>query len=46
MFLFAYAFPCFQTKLDKKLVQRKQTRETRIMFQACTQMIVFLIPQQ
>ena len=34
MFLFAYAFPCFQTKLDKKLVQHKQTRETHIMFQA------------
>ena len=34
MFLFAYAFPCIQTKLDKKLVQRKQTRETHIIFQA------------
>ena len=33
MILFAYAFPCFQTKLDKKLVQHKQTRETHIMFQ-------------
>ena len=32
MFLFAYAFPCFQTKLDKKLVQRKHVK--LIMFQA------------
>ena len=31
MFLFAYAFPCFQTKLDKKLVQLKQTHETHII---------------